>query len=244
MSAYTQSHRYQRCQKIFDRAYPGFQNAGQQYANHVGAVIDQQMHVLDVGCGRDSLASEPLQQASTCVGIDLVLDDLRANTLMTHVSMANAEHLPFATNSFDAIVSQWVVEHFSYPSNVFAELTRVLRPGGALVLMTTNAHNYVPFFSRLVPQQLQSFLIQRLLKRPAGESFPTYFRANTGHKIKRLAASNNLSVQSLDYVGNPFYLAFNVPLFRIALLFEKLTDTPRRRWLKLYIVATLQKPVR
>lgn len=240
--SFTQSTRYQRCQAIFDRAYPDFRNAGQRYHDHVAAVIQPTSRVLDVGCGRMSLAAEALQQAQQLIGIDLVHEDLRQNPLVHGAAIATANQLPFADGSFDVVVSQWVVEHFEQPRDAFREMSRVLRPGGHLVFLTTNANNYIPLVSRLVPDRLQKTLIQRLLRRPSHESFPTFYRANTRRAVQRLATEAGLQIKEVDYIANPFYLAFNVGVFRVALAYEKLTDSQPLNALKLYLLATLYKP--
>jgi SAM-dependent methyltransferase len=46
--------------------------------------------------------------------------------------------LPFADASFDAILCFETVEHFSEPEQLVAELGRVTRPGGVLILTTPN----------------------------------------------------------------------------------------------------------
>lgn len=67
------------------------------------------------------------------------------------------------------------------------------------------------------------------------------YRANTGQALERLAGQTGFQVEALEFVGNPFYLAFNVLAFRAAMLYERLTDAPRLNSLKLYIVATLRR---
>ncbi len=241
MTAYTSSERYQQCQAIFDRAYPDFRDAGQRYADRIQAALDGQTRLLDIGCGRGSLAHDAIRQAGRSVGIDLMHDDLRHNTTVDAAAVADAGALPFPKASFDLLVSQWVVEHFAHPAEAFRELGRVLKPGGRLILLTTNANNYIPLFSRMVPDRVQRLVIEKLLRRPAHESFPTYFRANTRRAITRLAGDAGFTVESIEYVANPFYLAFNVPLFRLAMLYEQITDRPALRHLKLYLLATLRK---
>ena len=45
--------------------------------------------------------------------------------------------LPYANDTFDAIVSGWVLEHLPDPRPGLTELSRVLRPGGKLLLLST-----------------------------------------------------------------------------------------------------------
>ncbi|MCE7949124.1 MAG: class I SAM-dependent methyltransferase [Chloroflexi bacterium CFX4] len=241
MAAYTESPRYRRCQALFDQRYPNFVNAGQQYTAWLAESIRPESTLLDVGCGRDSLAAEAVRSAARSVGIDLVADDLRHNHTVQLPILANAYQLPFRAESFDVIASQWVVEHFPQPLNAFREMARLLRPDGKIILLTTNAHNYVPFLSRLVPEAARTFALTRLLRRPVHESHPTFYRANTRRALSRAAEQAGLRVAQIAYVGNPFYMAFSLPLFRLALLYERLTDAPRLNRFKLYLIARLEK---
>ena len=46
--------------------------------------------------------------------------------------------LPFSNNVFDAIICLHVIEHLKKPFNLLAEIKRVLKPSGTLILMTPN----------------------------------------------------------------------------------------------------------
>ncbi len=50
--------------------------------------------------------------------------------------VADAHHLPFADEAFDAVVTFNTFEHLSDPNRAAAEIRRVLKPGGRLVLHT------------------------------------------------------------------------------------------------------------
>jgi len=227
---------------MFERQYPNFRNAGQRYDDLVREVVTPNAMVLDLGCGRMSLAANQLRKASCSVGVDLGLHDLQLNKDVDFTVLADGETLPFATGAFDVVVSQWAVEHLERPAPVFAEISRVLKPGGDCILFTTSAYNYVSVASRLMGDRLQQTWIRHILKRPDHESYATRYRANTPKALSRLGRQAGLVDSKIISVGNPFYLAFSTLLFRFALLFEIITDVKCLNPLKLYLLFVAYKP--
>ncbi|MBS1710425.1 MAG: methyltransferase domain-containing protein [Armatimonadetes bacterium] len=99
--------------------------------HHVG---DQPL-ILDVGCGTGAVLTE-LGRRGTAVGVDLSHDALsfsksRGLALLVY---ANAEQLPFADATFDAVVSLDTIEHVPGHEAAAAEVFRVLKPGGVFVM--------------------------------------------------------------------------------------------------------------
>jgi SAM-dependent methyltransferase len=86
-------------------------------------------------------------RARRIVGIDLARVTAR-QALRRHSAMgaatADVRMLPFASGSFDTIVSLSTLDHFRSHSDLeagLAELRRVLRPGGVLILTLDNLAN-------------------------------------------------------------------------------------------------------
>lgn len=101
--------------------------------------------MLDVGTGPGQvppLVCERLPDA-TVVGIDLAASMLRhaerrrrasAHTDRIEYRLADAKRLPFEDGAFDAVFSNTILHHIADPRPFLAEVGRVLRPGGALLV--------------------------------------------------------------------------------------------------------------
>lgn len=101
--------------------------------------------ILDLGCG-DRRMAEVIFGGSgrVLVGIDLSAKEARrARDRGIHrlVVRANLQHrLPLADGQFATVVSNSVFEHVAGIESVFAEIHRVLRPGGRLVFTVPSEH--------------------------------------------------------------------------------------------------------
>ncbi|MBD8063273.1 class I SAM-dependent methyltransferase [Oceanitalea stevensii] len=95
--------------------------------------------VLDAGCGSGPLAAELLRRGAVVTGLDAspAMVELARRRLGDDVPLHVgdlAEPLPFADDSFDDVVASLVLHYLEDWSAPLAELRRVLRPGGRLLL--------------------------------------------------------------------------------------------------------------
>lgn len=98
--------------------------------------------VLEVGCGAGYDAFALAEAGVEYVGIDLTAanpvrtrDHLALFNLRPSLAQADAEQLPFADASFDAVFSNGVLHHTPDLPASLREIARVLRPGGAAYLI-------------------------------------------------------------------------------------------------------------
>jgi len=99
------------------------------------AQIESGSRVLEIGCGTGANLREGERRWGDGVGIDL---DMRALAFCGDLNVVRTNALaalPFADASFDAVVMLDVLEHLSEPRALLSEVRRVLRPGGAVVIM-------------------------------------------------------------------------------------------------------------
>jgi ubiquinone/menaquinone biosynthesis C-methylase UbiE len=96
--------------------------------------------VLDVGCGTGVLLKRLLDRypGAHLTGVDLspAMVELARRRLPGRVTLevGDVEALPFASSSFDLVMSTSSFHFWPAPKQALAELRRVLRPGGRLVI--------------------------------------------------------------------------------------------------------------
>jgi len=98
--------------------------------------------VLDVGAGNGFVMSRYARAGAqafgvelTARGVDLCRRRFAFEGVRALVTQGDAEHLPFADASFDAVTSMGVLHHVPRPERAIDEIHRVLKPGGRLTLM-------------------------------------------------------------------------------------------------------------
>jgi SAM-dependent methyltransferase len=207
---------------------PGWHTSGEVYESFVCRYINKQATVLDLGCGAGGVMELFSSQVALSVGIDLHLQSLigSRDKCIRHIA-GSADRLPFRSATFSLVVCSWVLEHVTEPERVFAEVSRVLKPGGHFVFLTPNAANFVTKLNRLVPRLAQTKLVRAVYGREDRDTFPVAYRANTSEKLRGLAAATGLSVAALETVHDPTYLAFNEFAFHASVLVERLTADAR-----------------
>jgi SAM-dependent methyltransferase len=108
---------------------------------------------LDAGCGDGryvaalaGLPARPERVACTDIS-ERILDVARRAAAEAGIEVeavrANLEALPFPDASFDVVLCTQVVEHLLDPARGFAELARVLAPGGCTIVTTDHRGNLV-----------------------------------------------------------------------------------------------------
>lgn len=111
-------------------------------AGEIAASLDPGYWVLEVAPGPGYLAVELARMGLTVTAVDIsrsfvrIGQDYAARTgVRVDFRQGDAAALPFAHESFDAVVCRAAFKNFSDPQGALCEMRRVLRPGGQALLM-------------------------------------------------------------------------------------------------------------
>lgn len=219
--------------RLFAKYYfsrPGYVGGTQQFHELCGRYIASGSKILEIGAGPRNATSDYLATLGTVTGVDLT-NEIAGNTALTEYHLYDGATLPFAADSFDACVSNYVVEHVQDPERHFMEVSRVLRPGGSYLFRTPNMYHYVTTASRLLPHSLHRAWANRLrvLATDAHEPWPTVYRANTKRAIMSLAKRTGLRLAHCELSEKePSYGRASVMLFYPMLAYERIVNATTR----------------
>lgn len=160
-------------------------------ARYGGALLGRRILDLGSGMGGTSVAlglagAAPLAFEYNRSYCDIIR--LRAGRYNMGLPVVNGagERLPFGDASFDLVIAWDVVEHVQNPALLLAELARVLRPGGRVLLTVINRfafrdpHYHLPLLNWL-PRPLAEAIIERRGRSKRGADFSDRQRLSEMH---------------------------------------------------------------
>jgi SAM-dependent methyltransferase len=102
-------------------------------------VLSGRERALDVGTGAGALAIALAPLVREVVGVDIVPELLAEGRKRAPANVqlveADATALPFEGGSFEVVATARTLHHVARPELVIAEATRVLRPGGTMLVV-------------------------------------------------------------------------------------------------------------
>ncbi len=130
---------YERLARRYDRRWAGYVRKSVR-ATLGRLPLAGSERLLDIGCGTGTLLHSLARRypGLRLVGVDLCGPMVQAARRKTagavHYVIADAGRLPFAAGRFDVVVTSSAFHYWRDPGRCVAEMRRVLRPGGRLVV--------------------------------------------------------------------------------------------------------------
>lgn len=124
--------------------------------------------VLELGCGPGKYVALLCNTGFDVVAVDPysfpTWETIRANTSAEMHDKVFAESLPYPDAAFDHVVCLGALLYFEDPPRALAEIRRVLKPGGRLVMRTVNKNNLYTLKTgrRLDPASRQLYSMDEL----------------------------------------------------------------------------------
>lgn len=97
--------------------------------------------LLDVSCGAGQLLKFATQRGVVAHGLDLsnvAIEMTRCVAPAAHLVLGDAEMLPYADASFDAMTNLGSLDNYDQPDRAVQEMARVLAPGGRACVTVLN----------------------------------------------------------------------------------------------------------
>jgi len=128
--------------RFLDSAYYASGQNGQPFGRFLKTDFVSGKQVLEIGCGMGTHAEMLLRNGARLTAIDqtaLAVESTRRRLelkqLDARVLLQDAEKLTFPDRSFDVVWTWGVIHHSSSTEQCVSEISRVLRPGGRLMMM-------------------------------------------------------------------------------------------------------------
>ncbi|MFK8024497.1 MAG: class I SAM-dependent methyltransferase, partial [Ilumatobacter sp.] len=158
-------------------------------------------HVLDVGCGTGVLARAAADRVGPAGAVEAVdvnegmLAVARRGAAAVEWHVASAEKLPFESQTFERVVSQFALMFFADRATAVAEMVRVGRPGGTVTVATWARVEDSPGYAAMVE------LLDREIGRHAAEALLAPFTIGTEEQLARSMAGSFGDIEAGRHAG-------------------------------------------
>lgn len=234
-------------QEYLEKYYPassGWTDGTTDFHDLCKSVIPAGGEILEIGSGPPNPTTDFLATVGSVRGVDID-PDISLNTALRSSHVLTGEDYPFPDNTFDACVSNYVVEHVDDPAGHLREIQRVLKPGGVYVFRAPNFYHYVSIISHITPHWFHELVANRLRNLPpeSHDPYPTRYRMNTRSAVHRHASELGFEIDELRLIEKePMYGLSSRLLFFTFMAYERIVNRfDALEGLRANILAVLRK---
>jgi SAM-dependent methyltransferase len=208
------------------------------------SVISAGSNILEIGSGPSNPTSVFLASIGKVRGVDID-PDISLNDALVSAHVLTDDNYPFRDNTFDACVSNYVVEHVADPQAHLREILRVLKPGGVYVFRAPNFFHYVSIVSHLTPHWFHKLVANRLRNLPSEshDPYPTQYRMNSRSTLIKYASEAGFEIDEIRFIEKePMYGLSSRVLFFAFMAYERVVNRSNAlEPLRANILAVLRK---
>lgn len=235
-----------RTERIKARHFDENDHPYQHLEREIESYIRPEFTVLEAGCGRNAeVLAKYRGKAQRLIGVDPVEFTLAEGLEEIELQRGDIGNTGLPADSVDLVISRALMEHLPKPRPAFAEIQRVLKPGGHYVYLVPNLGDYGSLVALATPNGLHPAIVKFVEGRELNDTFPAYFRCCTKGSIQNFCDSTGLELVKCEYLGQyPAYFQFNSFLFWLATGYEKLiSKVDALRFLRGWLLVVVRKPL-
>lgn len=213
-------------------------------AGHVRAGVT----VLDVGCGRGTIAPFPWHKYPSVKlwGIDPDPTAAENPQLDAFTLLTDDPNWNIPSGTVDLAIARYVLEHVEDPAAFFRNISRVLKPGGKFLFLTPNRWHPAMIASHWLPYGLKQRILALTKRADPHDVFPTCYRLNSARALRAAARRFGLEVTQLQTreIQPCGYLDFSVLGFAASCAyFAAMQVTGLQRYFGMTMTGILTKPL-
>lgn len=228
---------------FFQRWFPDDIHHQADFFDEIKRRLPEAGKLLDLGCGANIHLGHLRMPANEVWGVDFQAHSQLRDPAWFRL-LGPAGEIPFPNGTFDVVACNMVLEHVADPRAFFAEVARVLKPGGHFVALSISGIHYVTWIRRafdLAPHWLVQRLVRKLYGRDDEDTFPTRYRANTKRQLERAGRARGFELVRMRHHACAGYFEFSWVLWRLSIVVDWMLDKLHPGLGRIYFVATLRK---
>lgn len=167
--------------------------------------IKESDKVIEVGCEAGYLLKQ-LLVAKEIVGLDIAenaLGDAKKSIQSDKVKFicADASDIPFRDSYFDKVICSQTLEHLSNPEKVIAEMFRIVKPGGAVIVSVPNERVLIILKKFFVKIGLFNLLFPNLEPRGSSWHIRVFSKREICQLLKKYFIIQRFKYVPVSFIG-------------------------------------------
>ena len=199
--------------------------------------------VLDIGCGRKSDIGRYLKSKNHPAlihGADLDEYSLK-NTDVDELFICDAADMPFDDNTYDAVFSQFLLEHVQDSQETLDSIARVTAKGGLATLIIPNPTSPASTVAKLTPYSFHLFFKRHIQKydNVSEDTFPTVFAFKSIKYLRGQMEAAGFTDIEFAYIPEMYFrFRYRPIMIRLAMLYTNLLNGLKLDLLKSSVVVS------